>query len=326
MFGLSTVRSAMQMGSPVQKLRLGVAQMTSKSDIDANFRIVHNIFEKAKMQQVDLLCLPENFAFMGSNFKESLEKSEPLSGPNFDRYRKLCADYKMWCSFGGYGERVTTHNSNNNNDDDDDNNKNNNNNNNNVHDSDIDCNNKEHVKLYNAHVVVDSTGCIKAVYRKIHLFDVEYPVRFQESRHTEAGDQIVTVPTPWGTLGLTVCYDLRFPELYLKLREEGAGIILAPAAFTLRTGMAHWELLNRARAIDSQCFIASAAQSGVHNEKRESYGHACVVDPWGKVIAQAGEFLTNDLFTVDINVSDIEKVRKALPLMQHRKPELYKGK
>ncbi|CAD7952404.1 unnamed protein product [Amoebophrya sp. A25] len=150
-------------------------------------------------------------------------------------------------------------------------------------------------KVYNTHLIVDDSGAIRALYRKIHLFDVAIPNGpvLLESRYTIPGcfssDNVIVVPdTPIGNIGLTTCYDLRFPELYTTLRERGAEVLLVPSAFTVPTGRAHWHLLLQARAVETQCFVLAAAQCGRHNEKRESFGHALAVGPWGDVLADAG--------------------------------------
>jgi predicted amidohydrolase len=142
---------------------------------------------------------------------------------------------------------------------------------------------------YNTHVLIDDSGEIRSSYRKIHLFDVDVPgnMVYKESRFTTAGDTVVAVDSPFGRLGLTVCYDLRFPELYQCLRfKHQAQVLLVPSAFTKVTGEAHWEILLRARAIETQCYVIAAAQAGKHNEKRESYGDSIIIDPWGTVIAR----------------------------------------
>jgi len=137
-------------------------------------------------------------------------------------------------------------------------------------------------KMYNTHAIVDAQGRLVAAYRKLHLFDVDYDGGFRESNSTHSGAEALLVTnTPIGSIGVTVCYDLRFPELFTALRRAGADVILVPSAFMPTTGAAHWEVLLRARAIETQCYVGAAAQFGKHNDKRSSYGHALIVDPWG---------------------------------------------
>jgi len=181
-------------------------------------------------------------------------------------------------------------------------------------------------RVFNTHIILDPTGKVEAEYRKIHLFDVDIPgkVRLKESNTTAPGRNIVLCDTPFGRLGLSTCYDVRFPELYVKLVEQGAEIILVPSAFTVPTGHAHWHTLLRARAIESQCYVIASAQCGSHNAKRTSYGHSLVVDPWGEIIVDAGgvdsgETETPTLVTADIDLSQLISIRQRMPIHQHRK-------
>ncbi|KAG0226663.1 Nitrilase [Actinomortierella wolfii] len=194
-------------------------------------------------------------------------------------------------------------------------------------------------KLYNTHVVINSEGSIVEKYRKIHLFDVDIAdgPRLMESDSTVPGDQVVPpIKTPVGQVGLAICYDLRFPELAAKLRSKGAEILTYPSAFTPLTGQAHWEVLLRSRAIETQSYVIAAAQVGKHTEKRSSYGHAMIVDPWGRVVAEcsgqkdrksngiesAGENDDDDeaeIATADIDHSLIAKIRLEMPVWSHRR-------
>jgi predicted amidohydrolase len=201
-------------------------------------------------------------------------------------------------------------------------------------------------KVFNAHVVVDPLGRIAAVYRKIHLFDVDVPNGpvLLESRTTTPGDRLVVVPggaeegddansdtnsnCPCGPLALTTCYDLRFPEMFAALafgngqqqqQNRKTRVIAVPSAFTKPTGTAHWELLLRARAVETQCYVVAAAQAGKHNAKRESYGDAMVVDPWGEVAARVEEGpLATGVAFCDLSAEKIEEVRRRMPIAEHR--------
>ena len=178
-------------------------------------------------------------------------------------------------------------------------------------------------KRYNAHVVVDASGSIRAAYRKIHLFDVDMgdvngPV-LMESRTAAAGETLVTCDSPAGKLGLTVCYDLRFPEMFARLRYElGCEMMLVPSAFTKPTGQAHWETLLRARAIETQSYVVAAAQAGTHSEGRASHGHAMVVDPWGKVVAELDGEETG-IAVADVDLGYLKDVRSRIPVETHRR-------
>jgi nitrilase len=171
-----------------------------------------------------------------------------------------------------------------------------------------------------ASLVYGPAGELLARYDKMHLFDVtvaDKQAQYSESRSFEAGDQPVMVDTTIGRLGLTICYDLRFPELYRRLLEAGAEIYTVPSAFTRITGKAHWEVLLRARAIENQCFVVAANQGGVHNEKRETYGHSMVIDPWGTVLAEvdSGEGLA----LADLDLRRLAQVRQDMPVSSHRR-------
>ena len=147
--------------------------------------------------------------------------------------------------------------------------------------------NSDIVHYFNTHILVDDHGSIVATYRKIHLFDVDVDGGFRESKYTVPGSQVVLVKdTPFGNIGLSTCYDMRFPELYTLYGLLGADLILVPSAFMPTTGKAHWEVLLSSRAIETQCYVAAAAQYGQHNEKRGSHGHALIADPWGKVVGE----------------------------------------
>lgn len=176
-------------------------------------------------------------------------------------------------------------------------------------------------KLVNRGFVIDDRGEIRARYDKIHLFDVDLPTgeSWRESAMYEAGTSAVIVPdTPVGKLGLTICYDLRFPELFQRLSEAGADVISVPAAFTVPTGRAHWQVLMRARAIEAELFIVAAAQAGRHEDGRETYGHSLVADPWGEIIVEMGG--EPGLAFAELDLARIADVRARIPVHQHRRP------
>ena len=176
-------------------------------------------------------------------------------------------------------------------------------------------------KLVNRGFVIDGTGDVRARYDKIHLFDVDLPTgeSWRESAMYEAGHEAVIVPdTPVGKLGPTICYDLRFPELFQRLSDAGADLVSVPAAFTVPTGRAHWSVLLRARAIEAEMFVVAAAQAGHHEDGRETYGHSLVADPWGTLLLEMGE--EPGLAFTEIDLTRIADVRSRIPVHQHRKP------
>jgi predicted amidohydrolase len=175
-------------------------------------------------------------------------------------------------------------------------------------------------RFLNRAFVIDDTGAIRARYDKIHLFDVDLPTgeRWRESDAYAPGTRAVAVETPWGRLGLSICYDMRFPDLYRALSDAGATILSVPAAFTVPTGKAHWHVLLRARAIEAGAFVIAAAQTGRHEDGRETYGHSLAIDPWGEVLLDMGDSAA--LGFVDLDLARVADVRGRVPALAHRRP------
>ncbi|HTI86953.1 MAG TPA: carbon-nitrogen hydrolase family protein [Alphaproteobacteria bacterium] len=173
-------------------------------------------------------------------------------------------------------------------------------------------------KVFNRSVLFDDNGSVVAFYDKIHLFDVDLPSgeRYRESATFEAGDRAVVADTPWGKLGMSVCYDVRFPHLYRQLAQAGARYIVVPSAFTKTTGEAHWHVLLRARAIEAGAFVFAAAQTGTHPEGRRTFGHSLIVDPWGAVLADGGE--STGIVTATIDPALVDKARGQVPAVKHQ--------
>lgn len=268
--------------------RIAVAQMTSTHDVEANFEACRGLVAKAADRGARLVSLPENFAFLGEKDGDVRGFKRPLESELVQRYRALAVEHRVWLSLGGFAESGPD---------------------------------DEHA--YNAHLLVDEQGELRAVYRKLHLFDVDLPdgTQLRESNGIAPGNELVVADSPVGKLGLSICYDLRFPELYLSLTKRGAEVLLIPAAFTAPTGKAHWEPLLRARAIENECYVAAAAQFGRHNARRESHGHAMIVDPWGAVIARCSD--GTGVAVADVEPDYLAKVRARIPVMRHRRPEVY---
>ena len=175
---------------------------------------------------------------------------------------------------------------------------------------------REDGQLANRSTLIDADGRVRATYDKIHMFDVDLPTgeRHRESALYTPGDQAVIAQTPWATIGLSICYDVRFPHLYRALAKGGAQLITVPAAFTRPTGEAHWEVLLRARAIETACFVLAPAQGGLHEDGRGTWGHSMIVNPWGEVIAK----LDNDepgLVIADLDLQEVDKGRAAIPAL-----------
>lgn len=175
-------------------------------------------------------------------------------------------------------------------------------------------------KIANRSFLFNPTGGIEARFDKIHMFDVELPggETYRESKNYQAGSAAVLAELPWGMLGLTVCYDLRFPHLYRALAKAGADFLAIPSAFTQKTGEAHWHTLLRARAIENGCFVLAAAQAGKHESGRETYGHSLVVSPWGEILAEGG--IHPSVIVADVKSALVQEARQRIPSLQHDRP------
>jgi deaminated glutathione amidase len=173
-------------------------------------------------------------------------------------------------------------------------------------------------RAVNRSFLIGPDGAVIASYDKIHMFDIDLPggESYRESANYQPGETAVIADLPWGRIGLTICYDVRFPALYRALAESGASFLTVPSAFTVRTGEAHWHTLLRARAIENGCFVFAAAQAGTHESKRQSYGHSLIVDPWGTILAEGGPTETG-VFLARIDPAKVETARKTVPSLQH---------
>ena len=261
-------------------------QMTSTSDEEANWESAKELVERAAGYGARFVATPENTNYLGPH-DEKVRRAEPLSGGRTaERFGGLARRLGIHLLLGSFNERGPTER-----------------------------------RCYNTSVLFGPDGSVLASYRKIHLFDVDVSdeVRFVESDTVAPGDRPVVVTTPLGTLGLSICYDLRFGELYRLLRQQGAEILTIPSAFTATTGRAHWQPLVRARAIETQCWVVAAAQHGRHDDGglRESYGHAMIVDPWGQVAATAAD--GPGLALAEIDTERVERVRRGMPVASHRR-------
>ncbi|XP_062373095.1 deaminated glutathione amidase isoform X2 [Sardina pilchardus] len=287
-----TGQNRMSSSHPVAAL----CQMTATPDKEANFATGARLVEEAQAAGASMVFLPEGFDYIGSNLKQTLQLSETLSGETITRYSELARKLGVWLSLGGFHERGE--------------------------------NWETSKRIYNSHVILNDQGDIVSVYRKGHLFDVELAekgVSLKESSFTNPGTTLVPpVQTPIGKVGLAVCYDLRFPEHSLALLRHGAEILTYPSAFTVATGTAHWEVLLRARAVETQCYVLAAAQAGPHHPKRSSYGHALAVDPWGTVLSDLGP-TDSGLALVEVDLQKLRDTRREMPVQQHRREAEYYG-
>jgi deaminated glutathione amidase len=266
--------------------RVAAVQMTSTEDRERNLGVAEYLARRAVDAGSSLVAFPEHFSFFPGD--ASIPRSaEMLEGPLTRWLRNLATELGCYLLAGSFLEKIPRSR-----------------------------------KTYNTSVLVGPTGEILAAYRKLFLFDTRTagPGASCESRTTAAGDRPMTVDTPLGKLGLSVCYDLRFPELYRHMALDGARVLLVPSAFTEETGRHHWMPLLRARAIENQCWVVAPAQAGRHHSRRASHGHTAVIDPWGDVVAllERGE----GVLSAEIDFEKLEKIRESYPCIDHVRPEL----
>jgi nitrilase len=264
-----------------QIFRVGVVQMVSGPMVRDNLRNAAKLIEQAAGEGAQIIALPEYFAIMGLKDTDKVAVREKYgSGPIQDFLREIAARFKVWLVAGSIPLTSGSEN-----------------------------------KVRNSCLAISDAGEIVARYDKIHLFEFSSVTeQYSESRTIEAGNQVVMLDTPFGKIGLSICYDLRFPELYRAM--HGADIIFVPSAFTETTGRAHWETLLRARAIENQCYVVAPAQGGKHASGRETHGNSMLVDAWGRVVNRLDKGA--GYFVAEVDLHALQKVRKSLPALEHR--------
>jgi len=266
--------------------RIALFQSTTGIDPDANGRALTNAIEQAAAGGAEMLFTPEMSGLLDRDSQRAAKVLKPQDEDEvLAAVREAAARHKIWLHIGSLALLVGDG------------------------------------KVANRSFVIDREGQIRATYDKIHLFDVDLPTgeSWRESSVYSAGTGAVVVSgTPVGKLGLTICYDLRFPGLFARLAETDSDVISVPAAFTVPTGMAHWHVLLRARAIEAGLFIVAAAQFGHHEDGRNTFGHSLVVDPWGDVLLDMGE--GSGVGFADIDLKRISEVRARIPALNHRRP------
>lgn len=272
--------------------------MTSAPEVEANLAAARDLLERAHAEGATLAALPENFAIMGRKESDKVDVAEiPGEGP-IQAFLGHCArELGLWIIGGTIPLRVES----------------------------------EPQRVASASLVFDERGRCVARYDKIHLFDVAIPEsirpdregaarneRYRESATVAPGSQPCVVPTPFGHIGMGVCYDVRFPELFRVLQEQGAEILSLPSAFTAPTGKAHWELLVRARAVENLCYVLAPAQSGIHPNGRETWGDSLIVDPWGQVVSRVAD-AGPGLAVAEIDRTVQQELRERFPALSHRR-------
>jgi predicted amidohydrolase len=258
-------------------------QMSSGADRGANVARASALVREAAVRGAQLVVLPEVFAWRGPKPLESTI-AEPIPGPTTDTFAALARELRIHLCMGSVLERIP-----------------------------------DEPRAYNTSCLFGPGGELLGRYRKLHLFDVELPGRVSvcESETRAPGTEVVAVPTELGVLGLSICYDLRFPELYRRLVHAGAEVLLAPSAFTFPTGAAHWELLCRTRAVENQCYLVAADQTGTSPHGFADFGDSLIVDPWGRVLARAGD--GESVTTAEIDRTYLARLRRELPCLEHRR-------
>lgn len=258
-------------------------QMTSVPELDKNLTQAEELIDLAVRRGAELVSLPENFSFLGEE-KDKIANAEIIAQASEKFLKTMAQRFQVTILGGGFPVPVAEG------------------------------------KVYNTAVLIDPTGTELSRYEKVHLFDVNLPDgnTYHESSTVKAG---VTLPSVYnsehlGNLGLSVCYDVRFPELYRHLSYKGADILFVPAAFTAYTGKDHWQILLQARAIENTCYVIAPAQTGRHYAMRQTHGHAMIIDPWGAILADAGD--TPGVAIAEIDPGRLEQVRRQMPSLQHR--------
>lgn len=269
------------MPSRPERFVAACVQMRSADDKERNLDAAMAHVETAAAAGATLVVLPETFSWRGPAAHDHVN-AERVDGPTIERLATLARRHRLTLVAGSILEHPG-----------------------------------DDASPYNTSIVLGPDGERLAVYRKMHLFDVSIPgkVEVRESARRGRGAEVVTADTPVGRLGLSVCYDLRFPELYRALARAGAEILCLPAAFTFPTGAAHWEVLLRARAIENQCWVLAANQHGASGLGHQDYGHSMIVDPWGTVVARASD--GERIVTAEIDLALLERVRREMPCLDH---------
>lgn len=270
------------------KVKVAAVQLNSRNDKEENLRAAEALIDQAAAQGARLVGLPELFNYAGVDEEEARANAEEIPGYTVERLMAKARQHRLYLHCGSITEGSA-----------------------------------ESPRFFNTTVVLSPKGEIIARYRKIHLFDVDFGggLKYMESDSMAPGRDIVTFEADGARIGLAICYDLRFPELFRILALRGAQVIFLPAAFTMHTGKDHWHLLVRARAVENQVFMVAPAQVGSYAPGRVCYGRSLIVDPWGLVLAQAHD--QPCVITAELDFDVLEQVRRELPSLANRRPEAY---
>lgn len=261
-------------------ISVAAVQLTSSSQKKENYQKAAHYIQKAAEGQCRLVVLPEHWDWLGKP-EEKIKIAEKMDGPTLKLIQGLAKKFQIFIAAGSIAEA----NGNN--------------------------------PPFNSSVIVHPTGEVGKPYRKIHLFDAQVAKGHQESKHTSPGSEVVVENIGWATVGFSICYDVRFPELFREMASQGADLFLLPSNFTAVTGAPHWETLVRARAIENQCFVIAADQTGLTGAGWEAHGHSMIVDPWGDILAVAGK--EEGFITAKLDFGRLREIRAQMPVQSHRK-------
>ena len=265
-----------------EKFTAACLQFCAGDDQTANIKQAVQLTRECQAAGAQLICLPEYFAAIEVDDETTLLKAQrEAEHPALQTFRKLAKELLVWIQIGSLPIRVSE------------------------------------TQVNNRAFLINPKGEIAARYNKIHLFDVDLSngESYHESKAVQAGTELIVADLPWGKLGLSICYDIRFPDQFRRLAQSGASFLATPAAFTQKTGEAHWHVLQRARAIENGCFVFAAGQCGVRETGRATYGHSLIIDPWGTILADAGE--GTGFITAEIDPNRVSEVRSMVPSLQH---------
>jgi predicted amidohydrolase len=266
-------------------LRAACVQVSAGPEIRPNLTAAGDLVRRARDAGADFIAMPENVGMIVQGRANVLARVKPESEhPGVPFFTGLARETGAWLLVGSLGILL------------------------------------DDGRVANRSYLIDATGRVVATYDKIHMFDVDLKdgESYRESATFRPGERAVVAATPWGGVGMTVCYDVRFPHLHRALAHAGARILTVPAAFTVPTGRAHWHILLRARAIETGCFVIAPAQTGTHDAGRRTYGHSLIVSPWGEVLADAGEEV--GIVTADLDLAQVDEARRMVPALTHDRP------
>lgn len=266
--------------------KIAAVQMCSSMSLDENLQKAKELITEASKNQAKLVVLPEMFTLMGKTERSKLDIKEPYGKGKVQSFLSaLALEHNIWIVSGTIP---------------------------------LECDNKDKIKA--ACLIFNDQGQCVARYDKVHLFDVVLSQEeiYKESDTTEAGDHLTLIDSPFGKLGIAICYDLRFPELFRSLFNKGAEILIVPSAFTETTGRAHWEILARSRAIENFCYFIGSCQGGKHANGRSTFGHSLIINPWGTVLAKKEDQEPGVIYA-DIDLMALKKARESIPIQNHQR-------